>query len=456
MKLTRLWVWTVVLLPSTQTIAQEKPKRLYIGDKVPDIEFKGMYNYPRKTAKLSDFKGKAVILDFWNKGCSSCIAYFPKMQRLQEEFKHDIVVLLVNDAPEQTWEALNPRFRTSAILRSTKLPMVLGDENYKYDTGLFPHYAVPYHVWIDKNGIIRATTSAEEATRENIGKFIKGEQLDVIKEMHVFGKIRDDKTGWLSYENGLFINNLLYYRSDNFNYRKNSEDIDLSPLRQFGLGEQSHSMLMKEPHAGLKVGGSNGQLIDSNGKEIGCFSRGPIGVHYRRAFGIRLEPIIVEGGEALDLRDEFVYEYTHSNYNRSLFKKTYQQDLENYFRFSGKEELRSVECYILYRTDGALKLTCKGGPQILENTRSKQGIIIRNMDFGVLRNSISDSDLGDKFGNLPVIIDETGIDRRKKVDMTIHGDLQNLQKLNRSLSAYGLAIRKDQKLLSIFILQKIK
>jgi cytochrome oxidase Cu insertion factor (SCO1/SenC/PrrC family) len=56
---------------------------LSIGDKVPDIQFENILNYKSKKAKLSDFKGKLVILDMWSTSCTFCIAAFPKMEELQ-------------------------------------------------------------------------------------------------------------------------------------------------------------------------------------------------------------------------------------------------------------------------------------------------------------------------------------------------------------------------------------
>ena len=49
-------------------------KPLTIGDKVPDVEFENVINYSDKKVRLSDFKGKLMILDFWATWCTSCIA----------------------------------------------------------------------------------------------------------------------------------------------------------------------------------------------------------------------------------------------------------------------------------------------------------------------------------------------------------------------------------------------
>src|SRR5688572_26528195 len=70
-------------------------KELKIGDIVPDIEFL-MVNYSKPTARLSDFKGKVVILDFWATWCGSCIEAFPKIDLAQKEFGDRLQVILVN------------------------------------------------------------------------------------------------------------------------------------------------------------------------------------------------------------------------------------------------------------------------------------------------------------------------------------------------------------------------
>lgn len=57
-----------------------------IGDHIPDIAITNLINYPTSTARIADFKGKLLILDFWATWCSPCIAMIPKMDSLQKEF----------------------------------------------------------------------------------------------------------------------------------------------------------------------------------------------------------------------------------------------------------------------------------------------------------------------------------------------------------------------------------
>ena len=57
-------------------------------------------NLDGKEVKLSDYKGKVVVLDFWATWCGPCKASFPKMQDLVTQYKDkDVAFLFIN-----TWE----------------------------------------------------------------------------------------------------------------------------------------------------------------------------------------------------------------------------------------------------------------------------------------------------------------------------------------------------------------
>src|SRR5687767_10413595 len=70
-----------------------------IGDKAPDFELK---NLDGQAVKLSDLKGKKVILNFWATWCPPCRAEMPEMEKYYQEIKNGgkIEFLAVNLDPK--------------------------------------------------------------------------------------------------------------------------------------------------------------------------------------------------------------------------------------------------------------------------------------------------------------------------------------------------------------------
>ncbi|SMO35470.1 TlpA family protein disulfide reductase [Fodinibius sediminis] len=47
------------------------------------------------TVSVADFKGKVVMIDLWETWCKPCLASFPTLQKLQNEYEDEFVVLAV-------------------------------------------------------------------------------------------------------------------------------------------------------------------------------------------------------------------------------------------------------------------------------------------------------------------------------------------------------------------------
>lgn len=60
---------------------------------LPEIELK-LHN--NETVKLTELKGKVVLLDFWYRGCYPCLKAIPVLIELQEEFKDDLIIIGIN------------------------------------------------------------------------------------------------------------------------------------------------------------------------------------------------------------------------------------------------------------------------------------------------------------------------------------------------------------------------
>ena len=146
----------VCALPSF-LFAQDKIAPIQIGDPVPDIFLENIVNYQGKTARLSGFKGKLLILDFWATWCHPCVDAIPRFEQLQREFGNQLQILMVTSQPATTIV----KFFSD---RKVSLPSVTGDQKL---SKLFPHKYVPHEVWI-KDGKVIAITGEAEVTAANI------------------------------------------------------------------------------------------------------------------------------------------------------------------------------------------------------------------------------------------------------------------------------------------------
>lgn len=90
-------------LPPQQTPFQKQTTGVKQGELAPDFVFEGMLNGSGLTAgKLSDLRGKVVLLNFWASWCVYCDKEMASLQALAETF-HDknFVLLGINDGEGQ-------------------------------------------------------------------------------------------------------------------------------------------------------------------------------------------------------------------------------------------------------------------------------------------------------------------------------------------------------------------
>ena len=101
-----------------------------------------------KEVKLSDYRGKIVIIDFWATWCPPCRKGIPDLISLQEEFKKDLVVIGISLDQQNTIKDLKPFIENYKI----NYPVVLGDEKVVKDYGGIS--AIPTSFIIDQKGNI--------------------------------------------------------------------------------------------------------------------------------------------------------------------------------------------------------------------------------------------------------------------------------------------------------------
>lgn len=175
-----LWV-LVMLFGVLRCKAQEKPA-LNTGDKVPDVVLTNIINGGSQSRKLSDFKGKLVLLDFWATWCAPCVRMIPRIDSLQQKFNGQLQIISVTREPRATVEAFLARNKRSNLSGDPLL--VAGDRSI---TNLFGNAALPHFAWISPDGRFIRTTSEEAVNETVIASVLKTGKLssdyDVDEEM---------------------------------------------------------------------------------------------------------------------------------------------------------------------------------------------------------------------------------------------------------------------------------
>lgn len=151
------------IYPNTGPLEPARPK---IGEKAPDFALADARD-TTKVRKLSDFKGKAVVVNWFASWCGPCKEEIPEFQQAQQTLGDQIVFLGVDyqESPESATGILD-EFKAT-------YPAVLDDAGK-----VAAHYRVgqgggglPTTFFVDKDGILRGQVTGrvtKEKLEENL------------------------------------------------------------------------------------------------------------------------------------------------------------------------------------------------------------------------------------------------------------------------------------------------
>jgi peroxiredoxin/outer membrane lipoprotein-sorting protein len=145
-----------------RTQLQAEASTTNVGMKAPEFTFA---NLDGKFVRLSELRGKTVLLDFWATWCTPCRAEMPIIELLHRQFKDKgLVVLGIDDEDALTQKA---------YLQQSGFSFASLVETKKELTNQLHVGGIPTTVLIDQQGIIRYLDMGEapfESLRENLQK----------------------------------------------------------------------------------------------------------------------------------------------------------------------------------------------------------------------------------------------------------------------------------------------
>ncbi|WP_026576413.1 redoxin domain-containing protein [Bacillus sp. UNC438CL73TsuS30] len=124
---------------TTQTTAQDGLK---VGAQAPNFELKTLAG---DKIKLSDLRGKKVMLNFWATWCPPCKAEMPAMEKFYKEKDKDLVILAVN---------IDPQLDVKGFVNKNKItfPILLDADDHVNET--YQILSIPTTYFINRKGII--------------------------------------------------------------------------------------------------------------------------------------------------------------------------------------------------------------------------------------------------------------------------------------------------------------
>lgn len=395
----------------------EEIRPLKIGDKMPDVLLENIINAPYASTKLSAYKGKVLILDFWATWCGSCIAAMHEVEPLQKKYPDRFQVLAITY--EET-KHVSDFLQSKGLNREFSFPIVTSD---KHLAGYFPYRILPHEVWLDADQRIIAITNQKAVTEANIQTAIAGgipkvalknDRIAMNKKKSLYDNLGEELQDYICFQS-LFTREIPGVGgSSGFSYSKDS------------LSRRFHIL--------------NFELINL----------------MKSATGFSMQPnnrVIIEDAEIIKIKsDLFCYELTYpksiSNTDRQRYMK---QDLERYFQVNLDIVPRTVSCYALrlVNNDSSTLIT-KGGKYNNElSDRNKPEKRLVNVPLSVLVES-----LDSRTSDMPIIFDQTGI--KANIDLVFEGSLTDLDNINKNLARYKLELQPIQKEIDMLVISSAK
>ncbi len=425
MKFNKRCICLIFCLIAIVVHAQQIP--LKIGGSLPEEVWETpleVINYTQKTTTLKQDRDKLILLDFWATWCSPCLKNFPYMEKLQEKFGNQIKILPVTTQERSFVEDF---FKSQQDKQYNHITSVVNGEIFKK---LFPHFGVPYIVWI-KDGKLINTTDAEQVTEKAISEILEGDKssLQTVIQMD---------------------RGRPFMLSENFDLEKGTSLMSYSLLtkgkvRAIGSGNWFHregnvvhgrqmtNISLMEIYKGIMY-----QIFEGNGDTFGD----------KRIINLVKNNSDLEIDYTLpetDFQDKmYSIEFIVPVSKAETLYAGMMKMLNEMTDYTATLEKKSTKCLVLKRTSVKDKIATKGGEQLDNFFRPMS--VMKNVTFDYLMSALN---ANSNISPLPVF-DETGYNG--KIDLEL-GNITDLTSLKKALNKYDLDLVESERDLNMLFIR---
>ncbi|AEH47705.1 TlpA disulfide reductase family protein [Parageobacillus thermoglucosidasius] len=129
-------------------LAAEKAKEvgLSVGNVAPDFSLRTLDG---QAVRLSDFRGKPVIVNFWTTWCPPCKKEMPDMEKFYKAYHSEVALLAVHLTSQDTRE------NAKSFVSEYQISFPVALDEKKKALKLYQIQTIPTSYIIDRDGVIR-------------------------------------------------------------------------------------------------------------------------------------------------------------------------------------------------------------------------------------------------------------------------------------------------------------
>ncbi|GGB23746.1 redoxin domain-containing protein [Puia dinghuensis] len=420
-----------------------------VGKICPNYVFKNVVFYSKRQASLNDFRGKWLIIEFWDKHCSACIGHFPDANATQKEFRDSLQILMI--APDDAENENLPLYRNYHDRLHLEMPAV-------FDSALFSICNVdllPHVVIIDPTGVVRAITNGVNSKK--IHQLLAGENPVFNGTSYKDGKQGKDKfryngaVPFLISGNGgvdtnfLFRSLLTHWVPGNpsraYDEITPEDIIDQGPYKQQsryeGLG-LSLRFLYEAAYTGKTYG------MDMNDSLYGK-------VWYTPLLEVKDSSFFV--ADYATGKNVYCYSLVvpSSRATKDRMMQIMQNELKSCFGYEVLFERRMMPYWRVIAFEGTgEKLRSKGGPCQRTETKPWQEIVFKNTSIWDFIKEVNDySGIGSILHE--PLLDETNI--ADNIDITVDWFKNDFNSVKEALNKNGLDLIPGKKEMKVLVIK---